>query len=252
MSNEFDIDDILQEFDQRSKFAPKKSQKSARSTSSSQTIYNELTTAMLNERMAPELLPYKHELLRNVLDQISNQQQYLLDSHEYGDMNAQTGIVSGDFKLQLMIIETDIERINYLVRLYLRARLSKISKFTIHYIKTTVDESTESLPESKSLLSPEETEYMTKHFKILTDLYNNSFLKKMPDHLRLLDNESSGENMVVAPDVNEPVFIKCITKDLITVPLGDGDELELEENGIYVVKYRLIQKYVSIGDVVLI
>ena len=33
--------------------------------------------------------------------------------------------------------------------------------------------------------SPEETEYMHKHFKILTQLYNNSFLKKMPHFLTL-------------------------------------------------------------------
>ena len=35
------------------------------------------------------------------------------------------------FKLQLMIIETDLERLNYIVRLYIRTRLSKLNKFTI-------------------------------------------------------------------------------------------------------------------------
>ena len=86
---------------------------------------------MINERMAPELLPYKQDLMSTVLTMMSNQQQYLLESHEYGDMNGDSGVLSGDFKLQLMIIETDLERLNYIVRLYIRTRLSKLNKFTI-------------------------------------------------------------------------------------------------------------------------
>ncbi|KAK6453672.1 DNA replication complex GINS protein SLD5 [Scheffersomyces xylosifermentans] len=245
MASNMDIDDILQEFDNSSKASLKKQKKLSSSTPN---IYDELVTAMLNERMAPEILPYKHELMTQVLEQISNQQQYLLDSHEYGDLNAQSGVVSGDFKLQLMIIETDVERINYLVRLYLRTRLSKIDKFTIHYINETADAE----ESNSSLLSREETEYMHQHFKILTQLYNNCFLKKMPHTLTLLDDTTGGESMIVTPDVNQPVFIKSVTKAGIIIPLGEEDELELEENGIYVVKYSLIRRYIEIGDVVLI
>ena len=69
--------------------------------------------------------------MSTVLTMMSNQQQYLLESHEYGDMNGDSGVLSGDFKLQLMIIETDLERLNYIVRLYIRTRLSKLNKFTI-------------------------------------------------------------------------------------------------------------------------
>lgn len=245
MNKDFDIDDILQEFDDSNV----RSKTSKYGIRNSENIYDQLVAAMLNERMSPDVLPYKHELMKEVLTQLSNQQQYLLDSHEYGDSNVESGIVTGDFKLQLMIIETDIERLNYLVRLYLRTRLAKIDKFTIHYInQTSNDDSTN----DRSLLSAEETEYMHKHFKILTQLYNNSFLKKMPHFLTLLDDTSGGQSMISVPDINQPVFIKVITKFPIVINLDEDEDLELVENGIYVVKYSLIKKYIEIGDIVLI
>lgn len=245
MNKDLDIDDILREFDD-SNVHSKSSKYGIRN---SENIYDQLVAAMLNERMSPDILPYKHELMKEVLTQLSNQQQYLLDSHEYGDSNVESGIVTGDFKLQLMIIETDIERLNYLVRLYLRTRLAKIDKFTIHYINET---SNDDPTNDRSLLSPEETEYMHKHFKILTQLYNNSFLKKMPHFLTLLDDTSGGQSMISVPDINQPVFIKVITKVPIIINLDEDEDLELVENGIYVVKYSLIKKYIEIGDIVLI
>ncbi|KAM9935233.1 hypothetical protein OXX80_005197 [Metschnikowia pulcherrima] len=229
-----EIDDILADFERESR-GP---------TLTPEEIQQQLVTAMLNERMAPDLLPYKHELMATVLSRISDQQQFLLDSYEYGDSNAGAGVIGSDFKLQLMIVETDIERISYLVRLYIRTRLAKIDEFTIHYInRTAVD--------GDALLSAPEKEYMHGHFKILNQLYNNSFLKKFPGFLTLLDDTTGGENMVTAPDLDQPVFIKVVCKDTIMLYMG-SDELELEKDGIYVVRYRYIQRYVELGDVVLI
>lgn len=250
MNKGLDIDDILQEFDESNTHALSTSKYSrSGKTRKTESIYEQLVAAMMNERMSPDLLPYKHELMKEVLTQLSNQQQYLLDSHEYGDSNIESGVVTGDFKLQLMIIETDIERLNYLVRLYLRTRLAKIDKFTIHYINET---STEDATNNSTLLSSEETEYMHKHFKILTQLYNNCFLKKMPHFLTLLDDTSGGQSMVTLPDINQPVFIKVITKVPILIHIDEDEDLELIENGIYVVKYKLVKKYIEIGDIALI
>lgn len=247
MNRDLDIDDILLEFED-SRGHTSNVQSSKNTIQKLQSIYDQLVIAMLNERMSPELLPYKHSLLQDVLKQLSDQQQYLLDSHEYGDSNVESGIVTGDFKLQLMIIETDIERLNYLVRLYLRTRLSKIDKFTIYYINETANDD----PNKDLLLSQEETEYMHKHFKILTQLYNNCFLKKMPHFLTLLDDTSGGQSMITSPDINQPVFIKVTTKSPITLVLDEDEDLELIENGIYVVKYSLVKRYIEIGDILLI
>ncbi|CAH2353218.1 DNA replication complex GINS protein Sld5p [[Candida] railenensis] len=238
-----DIDDILLDFEKSA--APKRSSKIE------SDLYNRLVTAMVNERMAPDVLPYEHSLLQSVLLMLSQQQQYLLDSHEYGDSNIGSGIVSSDFKLQLMIVETEIERLNYLVRSYLRVRLAKLDKFNIFYINQ-VNDSKSNGRDTKPLLSQEETEYIHKHFKILTQLYNSCFLKKMPHFLTLLDDTSGGQSMVVEPDIDQPVFIKVVSKTPITLLLTQDEDLELERDGIYVVKYRLVKKYIEIGDILLI
>ncbi|KAI5961841.1 SLD5 [Candida pseudojiufengensis] len=231
-----DIDDILQEFEESTA-------KQYQSTSAS--IQQDLITAMMNERMSPELLPYKTELLNTVLTHISNQQQFLLDSHEYGEINSGNGIISSDFKLQLMIIETDIERISYIVKLYLRTRLSKLNKFTIFYINISNDD------DDSEYLSQEEKDYIHKYYQLLTSLYNNCFLKKLPQILTFLDDSSGGQNMIVEPDLNQFVFVKCITKDPIFLQLED-EELELIENGVYVIKYNLIKRYLEQGDLILV
>lgn len=243
MAAHMNIDDILDEFQQQATAPPK-------GFRSDRNISNELLTAMLNERMAPELLPYKHNLMDEVLRQLSNQQQYLLDSHEYGDSNVDSGMLSTDFKLQLMIIETDIERLTYMLRLYLRTRLQKVDNFTIYYMNETAEDSQH--PDQPSILSTEESEYMHKHFKILTQLYNNSFLKKLPQFLTLLDDEAGNQSMVTKPDLELPVFIKVKSDVPIIISLGSDEELELAKGGIYVVKYRFVKKYIEMDDIELI
>ncbi|SGZ57465.1 CIC11C00000002010 [Sungouiella intermedia] len=234
-----DIDDILTEFETGARAATKEK---------SEDLNQQMVTAMLNERMAPDLLPYKHELMKEVLTKLLNQQQYLLDSYEYGDSNAESGVLNADFKLQLMIIETEIERLSYLVRLYVRTRLAKIDNFTIFYINETSNE-----PQgAPSLMTDQEKSYMHKHFKILTQLYNNSFLKKFPEFLTFLDDSAGNQNMITTPELNQPVFIRVIRQKPIILNLGHEGELELVHKGVYVVIYRLIKPYLDLGEIELI
>ncbi|EGV62943.1 hypothetical protein CANTEDRAFT_115944 [Yamadazyma tenuis ATCC 10573] len=234
-----EVDDILRNFD---------TEVGQRSQKPKVDLYTSLSRVMLNERMAPEILPYQKDLLDEVLSRITNQQQLLLDSHEYGDVNIDSGIITSDYKLQLMIMETDIERLSYLVRLYLRVRLSKLETFTIHYIRLTGERD----DTKATLLSDEEQEYLTKYMGLLQSLYNNSILKKIPRELTYLDEVESDISMVTTPDVDEMVFIKVLRDETITIPLEDEDELQLEKDAVFVVKYGLISGYLNIGDVILI
>ncbi|KAL6449670.1 SLD5 DNA replication complex GINS protein SLD5 [Candida maltosa Xu316] len=234
-----DIDDILKDFEDSAREEKLNRQ-------SGTNLYQELLRAMINERMSPELLPYKHELMTSVLRSISDQQQYLLESHEYGDINSGSGVLSSDFKLQLMIIETELERLNYIIRLYMRTRLSKLNKFTIFYVRE--------LNEDDELLSREEKDYIHKYLHISTQLYNNCFLKKLPPSATLLDDTTGEISMIVTPDVDQPVFIKCVSERPIILDYDGTTELDLElvKDGVYVVKYSLIKRYLEIGDVIMI
>lgn len=228
-----EVDDILNDFNNEVEKTKK------------EDLYTRMSHAMLNERMAPELLSYDKELLDEVLSKITDQQQLLLDSHEYGDVNIDTGIITSDFKLQLMIMETDIERLNYLIRLYFRIRLSKLEKYTLYYIKLSNQDN------KKAIISEQERDYMYKYMTLTQTLYNNSILKKVPAELSYLDDEKGDISMVLEPDIDELVFIKVVTLEPITITFGE-DELDLVKDGIFAVRYNLIRKYLELGDVRLI
>lgn len=58
-----------------------------------------------------------------------------------------------DIKVKLLIVESELERIKFLVRGYLRSRLTKIDKYTLH-IKQNEDQ--------LNKLSEKEIQYMER------------------------------------------------------------------------------------------
>ncbi|ODQ60929.1 hypothetical protein WICANDRAFT_19735, partial [Wickerhamomyces anomalus NRRL Y-366-8] len=196
----------------------------------------ELTQSWISERMAPELLEYKDALIERMLSRIREQVEFI----ELNSIELQTQ--EKDIKLQLMIIESELDRVNFILRSYLRTRLSKIDKYTI-FIRN--DE------EMVSRLSEQETAYMEKHFEALLQLYNSLFLSSLPQHLQALDDTSGGISMIEEPNLKRPAFVKVMRDIPEGIVIGE-EEIELTVGNIYLIRYSAVQKYVYSGDVVLI
>lgn len=79
-----------------------------------------LKQAWVSERTAPELFPFLHDEVDRIMEKIRNQMEYI----EVYSMNL---AVAPDTKLKLLIVETDLERTKFVLRGYLRTRLSKVS-----------------------------------------------------------------------------------------------------------------------------
>lgn len=79
-----------------------------------------LKQAWISERMAPELLHFERALVDRVLERIRKQIEYI-------EMNSMDLTRGTDTKLKLLLVETDLERIKFIMRGYLRARLAKVS-----------------------------------------------------------------------------------------------------------------------------
>lgn len=73
----------------------------------------------------------------------------------------------------LNLYKLEIERVEYLLRSYLRTRLLKIDRF-YQYILTSEDES------EREKLSAHELEYAVKYSKLITKQLNTSFLQFLP------------------------------------------------------------------------
>lgn len=86
----------------------------------------ELTQTWINERTSPALLPCKQDLLDRIMLRVSEQIEFI-------EVNSLEMNPNSDIKFQLLIVETELERIKYLIRSYLRIRLLKVDKYMEYY-----------------------------------------------------------------------------------------------------------------------
>ncbi|KAJ2965315.1 hypothetical protein NQ176_g10674 [Zarea fungicola] len=203
-----DIDDILREVDPQTHHIPRQTRD-----------LQALTRRWVAERSAPELLDWPSDgLFERVNDQIKAQIEKIEDMT--GDMDPKTNFA-------LIVIQTELERYKFLVRSYLRARIAKIDKHTLHYL------STEDL---RGRLSSTELAYATRHQALLHNHYLSSFLSSFPDKLQNLNDTAGNISMVDSPDLDTAVFIRMLRdKDVhgrgtdadVTLPASNGDILIL-------------------------
>ncbi|KAG0230689.1 GINS complex subunit [Actinomortierella wolfii] len=102
-----------------------------------------LTQAWINERAAPEILPYEGEAVQGLLDRIDSQLAIIDDL----DAGSDSDIILS------IIYQTELERVKFVLRGYLRTRISKIERFGQYYLGNN---------DMKSRLSPAEQTYVER------------------------------------------------------------------------------------------
>ncbi|KAH7026534.1 DNA replication complex GINS protein SLD5 [Microdochium trichocladiopsis] len=190
-----DIDDILREVDPSLDSIPQETRD-----------LQSLTRAWVAERSAPELLDWPSD---GSLERINARVKAQIDKVEEmtGDMDPKTNFA-------LIVIQTELERFKYLIRSYLRARIAKIDKHTLHYLST---------PELRARLSQTELAYATRHQALLHNHYLSSFLASFPPALQNLNDTSGNISMIDTPDLDTAVFIR-ILKDAIVEGRGTDED----------------------------
>ncbi|GAW12278.1 hypothetical protein ANO14919_016410 [Xylariales sp. No.14919] len=195
-----DIDDILREVDPASQSIPAETRD-----------LQALTRAWVSERSSPELLHWPADgLFERINDRIKQQIERVEEMT--GDMDPKTNFA-------LIVIQTELERFKYLVRSYLRARIAKIDKHTLHYLSS---------PELRERLSEMEQAYATRHQALLHNHYLSSFLSAFPPTLQNLNDTAGNISMIETPDLETAVFIR-ILKD--TPVEGHGTDMDDATNG---------------------
>lgn len=184
------------------------------------------------ERMSPTLLAYAEDTLEQVMKQIRELIIFIEEKslllHE-GDV-ASTGHDGENIKLQLLVVETDLERAKFVARGYLRARLAKIDKYAIYW---------STLPPQDTPLSVREQEYLQRRLMVREKLYDSSFLLSMDSNLHSLADRDAPCSMIDEPDLEKPVAIKVSTAGLDPVEVGN-ESIILENGGIYMMRYSAI------------
>lgn len=76
-----------------------------------------LTRAWINERSSPELLPYPPDLIQRCTDGVQRQIETI---------ESLTGAMDPSANFTLVILQTELERVKFLLRSFLRARIAKV------------------------------------------------------------------------------------------------------------------------------
>ncbi|WIA41686.1 hypothetical protein OEZ86_009033 [Tetradesmus obliquus] len=194
-----------------------------------------LKRALLNERMAPEILQYKEELVERVKAGLKRQET---------EIDAMEG--QRDYELVRQVLSYEQDRVRFLLKAYLRARLEKIEQSAGSMLDT------EALRER---LSKQERSYASSFFVAMGRYMKSSVLNDLPPNYQSLVKRYEGEaekRLLDTPDEAKYVFARVLD-DCGQVPDGpDGQTAELRRGDTMAIKYTTVKALVEAGQVCLL
>ncbi|KAJ3482686.1 hypothetical protein NLJ89_g12123 [Agrocybe chaxingu] len=200
------------------------------------TPLEQLTRYWMNERHAPDILPAQEDLLTTLLDHLRRQSDAVQLLR--GDPST-----SEEEHFRIMLVQTEIERVKFIVRSYVRTRLFKIERYA-RFIMTNADVQTR--------LTAAERDHASRHAKITDQHFYLSVLQSLPDKQAHLDDTPIFvPPMITEPDKSRPVFVHALQR-CPRIRLPDGATLDMEKGHISLVPYAVVEQLVARREVELV
>lgn len=140
-------------------------------------------------------------------------------------------------------MQTEVERVKFVVRSYLRTRLFKIERYA-RYIMTDVD--------IQRRLSQSEVDHARRFAKLMDQHLYHVVLQSLPEHQQTLDDRAPFiPPMITEPDKTTPVYVHA-RQDCPPVRLPDGTTLEMKKGHISLTPYWVVEQLVARGEVELV
>jgi GINS complex subunit 4 len=198
------------------------------------TDVSRLKRAYFNEKCAPEILPFEHDLMRRVTESVDVQESTVAASRAA----AGSGTSSATDDLTAHVYHAELNRIRFLMRAYYRTRLRKIETYAVHCLKE---------PDVLERLSDLEQRYASDYANIVEEHFS-SVLGQMPEGyesmVQQIIEEDGAFDMVPEPDANAHVFCRVREDrgDVMLDPDDPENTMDLERDDILMIRYRLIKK----------
>mmetsp|Transcript_2460 Transcript_2460/g.5066 ORF Transcript_2460/g.5066 Transcript_2460/m.5066 type:complete len:234 (-) Transcript_2460:272-973(-) len=196
-----------------------------------------LRKALSNEKMAPEILDFKTELLERLQVAVQVEEKVLTERQPRPEDTLATDLHW-----------TSLNRAKYLMRAYLRTRIWKIENNVMHIL----------MPEHGLFerLSDHERDYATRYTGALDEHLQATVLSKMPERFQSLvqqmspedDSDVSARDFDMVPPPNLDTYVFCRPVEDIGNFEVDGEEFELTAMKLYMMRYRSIQPLVQSGQ----
>ncbi|RUS23201.1 hypothetical protein BC937DRAFT_90785 [Endogone sp. FLAS-F59071] len=130
----------------------------------------------INERNAPEILEYKKDIIDHLM-QLLEEKAALVQKDLFASV---------DSKFMCMLYQMEMERVKFLIRSYLRTRLSKIERHTLHILRSD---------RYRGRLSYDETLYAEQYHRLVEKHQFSSFLYTLPQAQQKQDERVGGLSM---------------------------------------------------------
>ncbi|KJA17328.1 hypothetical protein HYPSUDRAFT_1103641 [Hypholoma sublateritium FD-334 SS-4] len=211
-----------------------------------ETPLEQLTRHWMNERHAPDILPAQEALLAALLDHLRRQSDAVQLLR--GDPST-----SEEEHIRIMLVQTEIERVKFIVRSYVRTRLFKIERYA-RFITINADIQTRLTAAERDHASrhvPRSTKNLL-HAKLTDQHFYLEILQSLPEKQSHLDDTPMFvPPMVTEPDTSRPVFVHAL-KQCPTVRLPDGATLDMKKGHVSLMPYAIVEQLVARGEVELI
>eukprot|EP00939_MAST-03C_sp_MAST-3C-sp1_P000100 g100.t1 len=175
-----------------------------------------LKVLLVNEKIAPEVLPFERDVVDSLKNRIERQQTMIDDA---------------DDQSEAVIYQMDLDRIKYMLTDYLRVRLKKIQKYVFHITSSR---------EFSARLSEAEFAFAKKYLDIVGDHFQKSALQHIPERYQ---NLKESESSIPIPDLNTFVFCE-IEEDIGAVDIDDSTPT-FSRGDTYIVRYGDVKEFIA-------
>lgn len=185
-----------------------------------ESVLKILQSAWQNERLAPEILPHKNDMIECMLGQIQHMERNI------------NKLPKTD--LRATIHRMELSRIKFLICNYLKIRLNKIEKHCI----PIVNEEKQRIETDTNYLTPSEYKYALDYLANMENHLKSVALDKMPGNMQVFEMNKMAEY----PNLQSHVFLKAnetVTGVVLEDLTGDDEEIDLEGN-VYDIKQILL------------
>ncbi|PSC76212.1 DNA replication complex GINS SLD5 [Micractinium conductrix] len=194
-----------------------------------------LKSALMNEKAAPEILAFETDLIARIEQNMDYQDEQIDLLKEREDM-----------KLLVEIYMSELSRVRYLLRAYLRTRLQKIERHVMHILDNA---------DIAARLSDKESTFARDYFVLFGSHMKAAAANHLPEAFSSLVRQAAAhaeKDMVPAPDLDRHVFCRVLEdRGNVTVD-EEGNVAEFNRGDLFVIRYRAVQQLLAEGAVELV
>ncbi|KAJ6617974.1 hypothetical protein B0H10DRAFT_2031541 [Mycena sp. CBHHK59/15] len=201
-----------------------------------ETPLEQLTRHWMNERHAPDILPAQDALLSSVLDHIRRQSDTIQLLR--GDPSS-----SEEEHIRIMLAQTEVERVKFIVRSYVRTRLFKIETYS-RYIIANED--------VQRRITVAERDYASRHAHLIDRHFHASVLQSLPESQASLDDTPNFimPSMVTQPETTRAVFAHALKATVART--REGKAIDLAKGSLTLLSFEAVADLVASGEVELV